>query len=263
MPAATKKSIKKRSNSKMNGGEGEESITKFTSSRLPSPPPSTAAAKSVFATAANISAPKSTSRLLTVPATAATVAAATVAAASKPQGMNSVVRYVIIFIILGVLALGLYLYLEKPAGKSITHLFDPLFKNKKAQAPAPAQAPAKKAPASEAVKQAQAQALALAAPPATETLQQTLDQKAIVNNIDRDSSGTTQHAKKFKSKPVVVPEAADAADTTKTPKSKAGFCYIGEDRGFRSCVDVGEGDVCMSGDIFPTEAICINPNLRE
>ena len=260
MPAATKKSIKKRSNSSLNGGEGESSITNFTSSRLPSPPPASAAKS---ATAANISAPKSTSRLLTVPATVAAAAAA--AAASKPQGMNSVLRYVIIFIILGVLALGLYLYLEKPAGKSITHLFDPLFKNKKAQVQAQVQAPAqaKKAPASEAEKQAQAQALALAAPSATDTLQQTLDQKAIVNNIDRNSSGTTQHAKKFKSKPVVVPEAADATDTTKTPKSKAGFCYIGEDRGFRSCVDVGEGDVCMSGDIFPTEAICINPNLRE
>jgi len=44
---------------------------------------------------------------------------------------------------------------------------------------------------------------------------------------------------------------------------KSGYCYIGEDRGFRSCVRVGNMDKCMSGDIFPTEAICINPNLRE
>ena len=45
-------------------------------------------------------------------------------------------------------------------------------------------------------------------------------------------------------------------------KSKSGFCYIGEDRGFRSCINVGEGDTCMSGDIFPTMDRCINPNLR-
>jgi len=44
---------------------------------------------------------------------------------------------------------------------------------------------------------------------------------------------------------------------------KSGYCYIGEDRGFRSCVRVGNMDKCMSGDIFPTEAVCINPNLRE
>jgi hypothetical protein len=51
-------------------------------------------------------------------------------------------------------------------------------------------------------------------------------------------------------------------DDRSTTKSKSGFCYIGEDRGFRSCIGVGEGDSCMSGDIFPTMDMCINPNLR-
>jgi len=44
--------------------------------------------------------------------------------------------------------------------------------------------------------------------------------------------------------------------------SKAGWCYIGEDRGIRSCVKVNESDKCMSGNIFPSESLCINPNLR-
>jgi hypothetical protein len=43
---------------------------------------------------------------------------------------------------------------------------------------------------------------------------------------------------------------------------KAGWCYIGEDRGFRTCAHVGASDQCMSGDIFPSQEICINPNLR-
>ena len=43
---------------------------------------------------------------------------------------------------------------------------------------------------------------------------------------------------------------------------KAGWCYIGEDRGFRSCSKVGVNDECMSGDIFPTQELCVNPNLR-
>ena len=51
-------------------------------------------------------------------------------------------------------------------------------------------------------------------------------------------------------------------DSGSHAKSGAGFCYIGEDRGFRSCINVGEGDVCMSGDIFPSMAKCINPSLR-
>jgi len=43
---------------------------------------------------------------------------------------------------------------------------------------------------------------------------------------------------------------------------KSGFCYIGEDKGFRSCLYVNSGHNCVSGDIFPTKEICINPNLR-
>ena len=41
------------------------------------------------------------------------------------------------------------------------------------------------------------------------------------------------------------------------------YCYIGYDNGQRECVDVHAGDVCMSGEIFPTLDICINPTLRQ
>jgi thiol:disulfide interchange protein len=58
----------------------------------------------------------------------------------------------------------------------------------------------------------------------------------------------------------------EADDSTSTIQqggsSKAGWCYIGEDRGFRTCAQVGVNDTCMSGDIFPSQEICINPNLR-
>ena len=60
-----------------------------------------------------------------------------------------------------------------------------------------------------------------------------------------------------------TPEPDDATSKTQKVKGKSGFCYIGEDRGFRSCIEVGENDTCMSGDIFPTKEICINPSLRE
>lgn len=43
---------------------------------------------------------------------------------------------------------------------------------------------------------------------------------------------------------------------------KSGFCYIGEERGIRSCIRVGENDTCMSQDIYPTMDICVNPSLR-
>ena len=59
-------------------------------------------------------------------------------------------------------------------------------------------------------------------------------------------------------------EADDSYSSIQMNKSigKSGWCYIGEDRGFRSCMEVGPNDQCMSGDIFPTSAVCVNPNLR-
>ena len=44
--------------------------------------------------------------------------------------------------------------------------------------------------------------------------------------------------------------------------TKKGYCYIGEDRGFRSCTRVRPGDQCMSGEVFPTMDVCVNPSLR-
>jgi hypothetical protein len=43
---------------------------------------------------------------------------------------------------------------------------------------------------------------------------------------------------------------------------KAGWCYIGTDKGVRTCAQVGVNDDCMSGDIFATSDICVNPRLR-
>jgi len=41
-----------------------------------------------------------------------------------------------------------------------------------------------------------------------------------------------------------------------------GFCYIGYENGQRECTNVFDGDICMSGEIFPKLDICINPHLR-
>ena len=57
-------------------------------------------------------------------------------------------------------------------------------------------------------------------------------------------------------------QADDSSSSIQKGTSKAGFCYIGEDRGFRTCEEVGVNDTCMSGDIFPTRDVCVNPMLR-
>ena len=55
---------------------------------------------------------------------------------------------------------------------------------------------------------------------------------------------------------------AQEASSSINNVGERGWCYIGEDRGFRTCSEVKVHDTCMSGDIFPSHEICMNPNLR-
>lgn len=103
-------------------------------------------------------------------------------------------------------------------------------------------------------------------------LQQTIEQSGLPGDTSKHSQDQSEldanessldkalsHAKKE------PPRPDDATSRTQRGQrsGKSGYCYIGEDRGFRSCIKLGEEDTCMSGDIFPTQAICINPRLRQ
>jgi hypothetical protein len=57
-------------------------------------------------------------------------------------------------------------------------------------------------------------------------------------------------------------QANEAPTSVHSASGKAGWCYVGMDRGFRTCAEVGVNDTCMSGEIFPSHEICMNPNLR-
>jgi hypothetical protein len=86
-----------------------------------------------------------------------------------------------------------------------------------------------------------------------------------VNVLDKGLSDKDKNKVKSQTQASLPVPDTDGDITQRAPHKggKAGYCYIGEDRGFRSCVKVGQMDQCMSGDIFPTKEICINPNLRE
>jgi hypothetical protein len=190
---------------------------------------------------------------------------------SGASGGISFWQYLLIILILIFMGVTLFLFLLKPADKDITHLYDPLlvYFNKtfntnfkiggKTQHDEKAE---KKETADKKTNQA-----------AVHKLEKALNEKKVINKIDNthhNKDDNTQETdllpkpvKKYKKLPI-IPEADESTSRIQmNPTSKSGFCYIGEDRGFRSCIEVGEGDVCMSGDIFPTESICINPNLRE
>jgi hypothetical protein len=52
----------------------------------------------------------------------------------------------------------------------------------------------------------------------------------------------------------VVP---DSAQSSIQSTSKAGWCFIGEEKGTRNCSKVGINDKCMSGQVFDTNDKCI------
>lgn len=88
--------------------------------------------------------------------------------------------------------------------------------------------------------------------------------------VDRDElMASFEDAKKFRdekeeqetNKAFIEDDAGSTIQNGRNSNGK-GWCYIGEDRGFRSCVEVGNNQECMSGDIFPTKDVCINPSLR-
>ena len=54
----------------------------------------------------------------------------------------------------------------------------------------------------------------------------------------------------------------DDAQSSIQNSGKSGWCFVGKDRGNRICSSVGVNDQCLSGEIFPSQEICMNPSLR-
>ena len=60
-----------------------------------------------------------------------------------------------------------------------------------------------------------------------------------------------------------VPDSDTAESPIQKPitSNKAGWCLVGEYKGKRGCIEVGDRDKCMSGQIFPSQQICLNPTM--
>jgi hypothetical protein len=92
----------------------------------------------------------------------------------------------------------------------------------------------------------------------SQSVQSTMQQPDIMANNTLNKSLNSQKQGQGQTDDYLANEASSSIGGS----GKAGWCYIGEDRGFRSCAQVGVNDECMSGDIFPSQEICVNPNLR-
>ena len=72
-----------------------------------------------------------------------------------------------------------------------------------------------------------------------------------------------------------VSRAALVAGQTQVPKpdstmasavqcrGKKGWCYVGTQDGYRSCLQVGAGDYCQSGNVYSSKQLCTEPSLRQ
>ena len=71
---------------------------------------------------------------------------------------------------------------------------------------------------------------------------------------------------KIKKEEEKVPKSVPSPDLSSHDDlnhQKKQYCYVGNLGGKRHCAEIEQSDKCISGDIFPTESLCVNPNLRK
>ena len=93
-----------------------------------------------------------------------------------------------------------------------------------------------------------------------------LEEEEVEDKEEKERLGATRAREVAQRKLDVVREYVDS---TGRPSSTSGkgeeiksYCYVGEDDGLRTCIAISDADKCMSGDIFTSEKVCVNPNLR-
>ena len=69
--------------------------------------------------------------------------------------------------------------------------------------------------------------------------------------------------KKSKSSGKPSPIKPSKKDLVSVSDEKEKYCYIGNEGGNRSCVDIKNSYKCMSGEIFPTMEACLKPTIGQ
>jgi hypothetical protein len=81
-------------------------------------------------------------------------------------------------------------------------------------------------------------------------------QGSLKKNVSAVKPENNNPSTDYANKPQAEPDPSTSAS------SSHGFCYIGNINSNRHCAKVDKKDMCMSGDIYPTMDICINPNIK-
>jgi hypothetical protein len=59
------------------------------------------------------------------------------------------------------------------------------------------------------------------------------------------------------------PDSTSSAIQTSPSTLKSQWCLVGEYNGARGCINVTDQDKCMSGQVFPSQQMCLNPTLTQ
>ena len=59
----------------------------------------------------------------------------------------------------------------------------------------------------------------------------------------------------------VIPIPSTSTNPIQKPiaSAKAGWCLVGEYDGNRGCIEVNDSSKCLSGQVFPSQQLCVNP----
>lgn len=91
-----------------------------------------------------------------------------------------------------------------------------------------------------------------------------MDAKSDLNNVFKTNNVDLSLPKFDKPPPSYsVPKNDVSENPIQKPISadKRQWCLVGEYDNKRKCIDIAEHDKCMSGQVFPNEKMCLNPNI--
>jgi hypothetical protein len=100
----------------------------------------------------------------------------------------------------------------------------------------------------------------------------TLDIHQVSSQPNKTDTKPIEHVLKFSPSPSPssspsIMVHAPSADTTENPiqnpisNNKNNWCLIGEYQHRNGCIEIDDATKCMSGQLFPTQQLCLNPTL--
>lgn len=88
-----------------------------------------------------------------------------------------------------------------------------------------------------------------------------LEKSQTCNSLEKKEKEIKELEKREENGGVKKLEEKISGYTKEQTVNSNGFCYIGYDKNVRECTHVSQGDICMSGQVFPSMDVCQYPKF--